>query len=68
MGDEELIPRAYPTKEEMLNRVARYQDLKGFDGGLADSNMPNAMRFLFNVIGFQPHRPKTVVSDHRLAH
>jgi len=54
MVDEELIRRAYPTREEMLNRVARYQDLKGFDGGLADSNMPNAMRFLFNVIGFQP--------------
>lgn len=54
MDHEEQIPRKYPTKEEMLNRVARYEDLKGFDGGLADSNMPSAMRFLYNVIGFQP--------------
>ena len=38
----------------MLNRVARYRSLRGYDGVLADSNMPDAVRFLFNVIGFQP--------------
>lgn len=54
MSYEENISRIYPTREEMLQRVARYKDLRGYDGGLADSNMPSAIRFLFNVIGFQP--------------
>ena len=54
MTEDEKISRIYPTREEMLNRVARYRGLRGYDGGLADSNMPDAVRFLFNVIGFQP--------------
>ena len=54
MTADEKIARIYPTKEEMSTRVARFRNLKGFDGGLADSNMPEAKRLLFNVIGFQP--------------
>ena len=38
----------------MMKRVARFKDLKGFDGGLPDSKMPGCERTLFNVIGFQP--------------
>lgn len=54
MAFEEQIPRTYLSREEMLERVARFKDLKGFDGGLPDSHMPDAMRILYNVIGFQP--------------
>src|SRR5258708_36762390 len=50
----EQLPRLYLTGDEMLKRVARFKDLKGFDGGLPDSNMPGCERMLFNVIGFQP--------------
>ncbi len=42
------------TRDEMLKRVARFEDLQGFDGGLPDSNHPEALRTLYNVIGFQP--------------
>ena len=54
MAFEEKIPRVYLSREEMLKRVARFKDLKGFDGGLPDSYMPASMRILYNVIGFQP--------------
>ena len=54
MTFKEQIPRYYPTQGEMLKRVARFSDLKGFDGGLPDSYMPSAQRVLYNVIGFQP--------------
>ena len=42
------------TKEEMNSRVARFNQLQGFDGGLPDSKHPDSIRTLFNVIGFQP--------------
>jgi len=42
------------TRDEMEKRVARFSDLDGFDGGLPDSRHPDAIRTLFNVIGFQP--------------
>ena len=54
MAFEEKIPRVYVSREDMLKRVARFKDLKGFDGGLPDSYMPGSMRILYNVIGFQP--------------
>ena len=54
MAFEEQIPRYYPQPGEMQQRVARFRDLRGFDGGLPDSYMPAAQRILFNVIGFQP--------------
>jgi mannose-6-phosphate isomerase-like protein (cupin superfamily) len=40
--------------EEMLKRVARFRKLKGSDGGLPDSLLPECRRQLYNVIGFQP--------------
>ena len=54
MSFTEQIPRQYPSRDEMRRRVARFRDLKGFDGGLPDSYMPAAERILYNVIGFQP--------------
>lgn len=48
------IPVIRVTREEMLKRVAFFKDLKGFDGGLPDSDYPSAKRKLYNVIGFQP--------------
>ena len=50
------------TKEEMNSRVARFDQLQGFDGGLPDSKHPDSIRTLYNVIGFQPpenHDPAT---------
>ena len=50
----ETLPRTGLRREDMLKRVARFKDLNGYDGGLPDSNYPNAVRTLYNVIGFQP--------------
>jgi hypothetical protein len=50
----EQLPRVYLSRDEMMKRIARFKDLKGFDGGLPDSKMPGCERTLFNVIGFQP--------------
>lgn len=41
-------------KEEMMTRVARFKKLKGSDGGLPDSPLPESQRTLYAVIGFQP--------------
>ena len=42
------------SREEMLKRVARFRKLKGSDGGLPDSLLPECRRTLYAVIGFQP--------------
>ena len=42
------------SRAEMLKRVARFKDLKGSDGGLPDSPLPECKRKLYAVIGFQP--------------
>src|SRR3954469_7947363 len=41
-------------KQEMMKRVARFKKLKGSDGGLPDSPLPECRRKLYAVIGFQP--------------
>src|SRR5919201_2968283 len=41
-------------REEMMKRVARFRRLKGSDGGLPDSPLPECRRKLYAVIGFQP--------------
>jgi hypothetical protein len=45
------------SREEMLKRVARFKKLRGSDGGLPDSPLPECRRKLFAVIGFQPPDP-----------
>ena len=42
----ETLPRITLSRAEMINRVARFKDLKGFDGGLPDSKMPGCERTL----------------------
>lgn len=42
------------TRGEMMRRVARFRALKGSDGGLPDSPLPECRRKLYAVIGFQP--------------
>jgi hypothetical protein len=42
------------SREEMMKRVARFKELKGSDGGLPDSKLPECRRRLYAVIGFQP--------------
>jgi len=42
------------SRDEMLRRVARFRKLKGSDGGLPDSKLPECRRKLYAVIGFQP--------------
>jgi hypothetical protein len=49
----ETLPRITLSRAEMMKRIARFKDLKGFDGGLPDSKMARE-RTLYNVIGFQP--------------
>ena len=65
----ETLPRKTLSRAQMMQRVARFKDLKGFDGGLPDSRMPGCERTLYNVIGFQPPRGEggAVTSPARLA-
>jgi hypothetical protein len=42
------------TRDQMMKRVARFRKLKGSDGGLPDSPLPECRRKLYAVIGFQP--------------
>ena len=42
------------SRDEMMKRVARFRSLKGSDGGLPDSPLPECKRKLYAVIGFQP--------------
>jgi mannose-6-phosphate isomerase-like protein (cupin superfamily) len=42
------------SRAEMLKRVARFSKLKGSDGGLPDSPLPECRRTLYAVIGFRP--------------
>jgi mannose-6-phosphate isomerase-like protein (cupin superfamily) len=50
----ETLPRIRVARADMMKRVARFDELAGFDGGLPDSKMPGCIRTLYNVIGFQP--------------
>jgi quercetin dioxygenase-like cupin family protein len=47
------LPRRGYSRAEMMTRVARFDELKGSDGGLPDSKLPSAERILYNAIGFQ---------------
>ena len=54
MSYRETLPRQGVPRRQMMKRVARFSRLKGFDGGLPDSDHPDCRRTLYNVIGFQP--------------
>jgi quercetin dioxygenase-like cupin family protein len=51
-------------REEMMQRVARFRKLRGSDGGLPDSPLPECRRKLYAVIGFQqpPSSSESVTS------
>ena len=51
--DEWMNIRAL-SRGAMMKRVARFRQLKGSDGGLPDSPLPECRRKLYAVIGFQP--------------
>jgi hypothetical protein len=42
------------SNKDMAKRIARFSRLKGSDGGLPDSPLPEARRKLYAVIGFSP--------------
>ncbi len=42
------------SKKDMDKRIARFAQLKGSDGGLPDSPLPECKRTLYAVIGFSP--------------
>jgi quercetin dioxygenase-like cupin family protein len=44
---------------QMARRIARFARLKGSDGGLPDSKLPEARRKLYAVIGFAPPKKGT---------
>jgi len=46
------------SKKQMMKRVARFSRLKGSDGGLPDSPLPECTRTLYAVIGFQPPKKR----------
>jgi quercetin dioxygenase-like cupin family protein len=50
----ETLKKIRVSRADMMKRVARFDELKGSDGGLPDSRMPGCERTLINVIGFQP--------------
>jgi quercetin dioxygenase-like cupin family protein len=56
MGDWRTIRNW--SRAEMLKRVARFKELKGSDGGLPDSPLPECRRKLYAVIGFQSPESK----------
>ncbi len=47
------------SKKDMAKRIARFARLKGSDGGLPDSKLPEARRKLYAVIGFAPPKKGT---------
>lgn len=57
------LPKARMDRDEMLQRVVRFSDLEGYDGGLPDSHYPGCERTIYNVVGFQPPKgAESVVS------
>jgi mannose-6-phosphate isomerase-like protein (cupin superfamily) len=46
------------SRPQMMKRVARFRKLKGSDGGLPDSPLPECERTLYAVIGFQPPKKR----------
>ena len=46
------LPIRNYSREEMQARIARFADLTGFSTGFRDNVLPNTLRTLINVIGF----------------
>lgn len=52
--DSALMASIRFTEDELLNRVARFDDLAGTDGGAPDTALARCARVMYNVIGFRP--------------
>jgi hypothetical protein len=50
----ETLTRITLSRAEMMKRVARFKELKGFDGGLPDSKMPGCKRTLTSSDSSRP--------------
>ena len=48
-----LPPVKIWSRADMMKRIARFEDLKGFSDGLQDSALPECQKTVFNVLGFQ---------------
>jgi mannose-6-phosphate isomerase-like protein (cupin superfamily) len=49
------LPVKWVSRQEMLGSyVARFNDLKGSDKGLPDSDIPSHYKAIYNVFGFEP--------------
>lgn len=57
MGDWRRIRTL--SRGAMMKRVARFSRLKGSDGGLPDSQLPESRRKLYAVIGFAPPKNRS---------
>ena len=51
------------SRQEMMKRLPRFDHLKGSDGGLPDSDLPECRRTLYAVIGFQPPKDRPATLD-----
>ena len=57
------LPVKWVTRQEMLSSyVARFNDLKGSDKGLPDSDIPSHYKAIYNVFGFEPPSGKGSVN------
>ena len=56
MDYQETLPRIRLSRRQMMKRVARFEKLKGFDGGLPDSKMPGCERMARGA-SMRPVRP-----------
>ena len=67
MEYQEQLQRKRFSRKDMMKRVARFSTLKGFDGGLPDSDMPGACpnRVLANLPGPLPDRLPVARSSKR---
>lgn len=55
------LPQIRVDRAQMMKRVVRFTDLKGYDGGLPDSRYPGCERVIYNVLGFQPPEGESTV-------
>ncbi len=54
MSTSQKLQTVALSYEQMQNRIARFKEMKGFDGGLPDSGIDGSRRTLINAVGFQP--------------
>lgn len=57
------LPVRWVNRAEMLSKyVAHFNDLKGSDTGLPDSDIPGHYKYILNVFGFEPPQGENAVN------